>query len=80
MRAIASRIRKLEKLVLRHRAETGPDLAAILLERRRKSAIVEGREPEPDPPRRPLVDAIGRPLLLSEILQQHFKAPVPIKE
>jgi hypothetical protein len=80
MRAIASRIKRLEKLELQHREKTGPDLAAILLERRRKHAIAEGREPEPDPPRGLLVNSSGRPLVLSEILQGHFKASVPVKE
>jgi hypothetical protein len=77
---IARRLRKLEKLVLQRRADTGPDLVAELLERRRKRAIAEGREPEPDPPGGVLVDARGCPLVLSEILQLHFKARLPNKD
>src|SRR2546428_1944652 len=37
-------------VLCQQRAETGPDLVAILLARRRKRAIAEGREPEPDRP------------------------------
>jgi hypothetical protein len=46
MNSIARRLRKLERLELRHRAEPGPSLAAILLERRRRSGIAESREPK----------------------------------
>jgi hypothetical protein len=44
MNAITRRLRKLEKLEFRHRAEPGPSLAAIMLERRRKREIAD--EPE----------------------------------
>ena len=70
MNAIARRLRKLEELQFQHRAEPGPSLAAILLERRRKRAIAEGREPEPDPR---LIDSRGRPLSLADVLLQHRK-------
>ena len=49
--AIARRLRRLEELEFQHRAEPGSSLVAILLERRRKRAIADGREPEPDPPK-----------------------------
>ena len=44
--AITRRLKRLEELEFQHRAELGPSLVAILLERRRKRAIAEGREPE----------------------------------
>ena len=67
-RDIARRLSKLEKLAFQQRAENGPDLAGMLLERRRKRAIAEGREPEPDPPRTPLVDGSGYRLSIAEVL------------
>ena len=70
MNEIARRLRKLEELQFQHRAEPGPSLAAILLERRRKRAIAEGREPEPDPR---LIDSRRRPLSLADVLLQHRK-------
>jgi hypothetical protein len=47
MKAIARRIRRLEDLEVQQQAEEGPDLVAIILERRRKRAMAEGSEPEP---------------------------------
>ena len=69
-RDIARRLRRLEELEFQYREEAGPDLVAILLERRRKRAIAEGREPEPDPR---LIDSRGRPLSLADVLLQHRK-------
>jgi hypothetical protein len=69
--AIARRLRRLEELEFQqHRAEPGPSLAAILLERRRKRAIAEGREPEPDRPAGRFLDSRGRPLSLADVLLQ----------
>jgi hypothetical protein len=73
MNAIARRLRRLEELEFQHRAELGPSPGAILLERRRKRAIAEGREPEPDPPPGRLIDSRGRPLSLADVLLQHRK-------
>ena len=51
----------------------GPDLAGILLERRRKRAIAEGREPEPDPPRRRLVYSSGEVSIADVLLHDRRK-------
>lgn len=67
MRAIDRRLCKLEKLLFQQREEILPDLAGILLERRRKWAIAEGREPEPDPPRARVVYSGGR-VSIAEVL------------
>ena len=68
--AIARRLRRLEELEFQHRAEPGPSLVAILLERRRKRAIADGREPEPDPQPGCYLDSRGRPLSLADIILQ----------
>ena len=73
MKTMARRLKRLEELEFQHRAELGPSLAAILLERRRKRAIAEGREPEPDPPPGRLIDSRGRLLSLADLLLQHRK-------
>ena len=70
MNAIARRLRRLEKLEFQHRAEPGPSLAAILLERRQRYAIAEGREPEPDRPPGRVMDSRGRLLSLADVLLQ----------
>jgi hypothetical protein len=70
MNAIARRLRNLEELQFQHRAEPGPSLAAIMLERRRKSAIAEGREPEPDRLPGRFMDSRGRLLSLADVLLQ----------
>jgi hypothetical protein len=70
MNAIARRLRRLEELEFQHRAEPGPSSAAILLERRRKHTIAEGREPEPDRPPGRFMDSRGRPLSLADVLLQ----------
>jgi hypothetical protein len=57
MNTIARRIKRLEDREFRSRAEQGPNLVAILLERRRKRAIADGREPEPDRPPGRLTDS-----------------------
>jgi hypothetical protein len=67
--AIARRLRRLEELEFQHRAELGPSLVEILLERRRKRAIADGREPEPDP-QPGWVDSRGRPLSLADVILQ----------
>jgi hypothetical protein len=72
-RDIERRIKRLEDPQFRHREETGPDLAAILLERRRKRAIAEGREPEPDPPRARLVYSGGRVSIAEVLLHDRRK-------
>ena len=68
--SFARRLRKLEALEFQYRAELGPSPAAILLERRRKHAIAEGRVPEPDRPLGNLIDSKGRPLSLANVLLQ----------
>jgi hypothetical protein len=68
--AIARRLRRLEELEFQHRAAPGSSLVAILLERRRKRAIADGREPEPDPPPGCYLDSGGRPLSLADIMLQ----------
>jgi hypothetical protein len=70
MNAIARRIKRLEDLEVQQQAESGPDLVAIILERRRKRAIAEGRVPEPDRPPGNLIDSKGRPLSLANVLLQ----------
>jgi hypothetical protein len=69
MSAIASRIKGRDTLELQKREEEGHDLAAILLERRRRRAINEGREPEPDPPKGPLADFLKSRAVLVERVQ-----------
>ena len=68
--AIARRLRRLEELEFQHRAEPGPSLVAILLERRRKRAIADGREPEPDRQPGRYLDSRGRPLSLADVMLQ----------
>jgi hypothetical protein len=68
--AIARRLRKLEEVEFQHRAEPGPSLVAILLERRWKHGIAEGREPEPDPQPGCYVDSRGQPLSLADVILQ----------
>jgi hypothetical protein len=71
---IARRIKRLEDLKFKQRAETGPDLVATLLARRRKHAIAESQEPEPDRPPGP-VDSGGYPFSLADVLPQRRKKP-----
>jgi hypothetical protein len=73
MGAIDRRLSKLEKLLFQQREEILPDLAGILLERRRKRAIAEGREPEPDPPRARLVYSGGRVSIAEVLLHDRRK-------
>jgi len=73
MRAIDRRLSKLEKLLFQQREEILPDLAGILLERRRKRAIAEGREPEPDPPRARVVYSGGRVSIAEVLLHDRRK-------
>ena len=69
LKTIVKRRKRLEDLEFQHRAELGPSPVAILLERRRKFAIAEGREPEPDrPPGR--YDSRGRPLSIADVMLQ----------
>jgi hypothetical protein len=75
MGAIARRIKRLENLRFQNQAESGPDLVAIFLARRRKRAIAEGREPGPDPPPGPFLDSSGHPLTLAAVLLQRRKRP-----
>jgi hypothetical protein len=70
MTAIARRIKRLEEQSFQKQEEAGPGPVADLLARRRKYAIAEGREPEPDPPPGPLIDSEGGRLSLSDILLQ----------
>jgi hypothetical protein len=79
MNTIARRIKRLEDREFRSRAEQGPNLAAILLEQRRKRAIAEGREPEPDRPPGRLTDSSGRRLSLADVLLQNRKRLVPVE-
>jgi hypothetical protein len=77
MNAIAKRIKRLENLEAQQQAESGPDLVAIILERRRKRAIAEGREPEPEqsrerPPER-FMDSSGRCFSLADVILQARK-------
>jgi hypothetical protein len=71
--SFARRLRKLEELEFQQRADSGPSLAAILLERRRKSAIAEGRELELDRPSGPFIDSPGRLVSLADVLLQRRK-------
>src|SRR5512147_2920236 len=68
MKSIARRIARLEERALRQRQEAEPSPAEILLERRRKHALAEGREPEPDREFRVHLDGKGRRLSLADIL------------
>jgi hypothetical protein len=72
MKAIARRLKKLEDLEIQQR-DSGPSLVAVLLARRRRRAIAEGREPEPDPPPEGRFDSSGKPLLISEILRKRWR-------
>lgn len=67
--SIHRRIRRLEEK-LRNRAESGPSIAEIIRERRRKSLLAEGEEPEPERPRLPCFDERGRPLKIAEIIRR----------
>ena len=72
--AFAQTTQETEELEFQHRAEPGPSLVAILLERRRKRAIADGREPEPDPQPGCYLDSRGQPLSLGDaILQSRAK-------
>jgi hypothetical protein len=72
-RDIARRIKRLEELSFEQRAEDGPDLVGIVLERRRKRAIAEGREPEPDPPRARLVYTGGEVSIADVLLHDRME-------
>ena len=80
--SIDRRIRRLEE-ELRNRAESGPSLAEIIRERRRKRLAEDGEAPEPERPRLPPVDERGRPLSIGETirrarfmrLQEQMQAP-----
>jgi len=50
MKAIARRLKKLEDLQAKQRADPEAGLGSIMSERRRKRLIAEGREPEPERP------------------------------
>ena len=76
MNSIARRIRRLENLALRYRAESGPNPVDVLMERRRKCAIAEGRKPEPDRPPTRWIDSNGRCLSLAEILLENRRIRV----
>jgi hypothetical protein len=67
--SIDRRIRRLEEK-LRNRAESGPSIAEIIRERRRKRLLAEGKDPEPERPRLPSFDERGRPLKIGEIIRQ----------
>ena len=71
IRDIARRLRKLEELDFQQRVDSGPSLVAILLERRRKRAIADGGEPEPDSQPGCYVDSRGRLLSLADVLLQN---------
>ncbi len=71
MKAIARRIKRLEDFELQNRPESELSLVDVVLERRRKRAIAEGREPEPDPPPKRAIDSSGRALSLADILLQN---------
>ena len=77
MNAIARRIKRLENLEIQQQAESGPDLVAIILERRRKRAIAEGRDPEPERSRERspehLLDSSGRRFSLADVMLQARK-------
>ena len=77
MNAIARRIKRLENLKVQQQSESGPALVATILERRRKRAIAEGREPEPERSRERspewLRDSRGRCFSLADIMLQARK-------
>lgn len=73
MNSIIRRIKRLEKIQFQYRTESGPSLAEILLERRRKRAIREGREPEGPRPPGCFTDSKGRPLALADVLLKNRK-------
>lgn len=72
MNSITRRIRRLESLLL-HSEES---LVDVLLERRRRRALAEGRPPEPHRPQGRLVDANGRCPSLADILLKNRKRHV----
>ncbi len=75
--ALARRIKRLEGLEIQQRQESGPDLVAIIMERRRKRAIAEGREPEPERSRErapsSFLDSSGRRCSLADVMLQARK-------
>jgi len=80
MKVMERRIRRLEAFRARHHAE--PDLAALIIERRRKRLIAEGKEPEPDPPRddQSDVDSDGRPLGLADLILKYRRRRIESAE
>ena len=74
-KTIVRRIRRLEDLQLRCQPESGPSLADIFIERRRKRALAEGREP--DPPSGQRMDSRARHLSLADVLLENRKARRP---
>jgi hypothetical protein len=71
LKAISRRIKRLEDLKFRQRPKSGPDLAAIMLERRRKRALAEGREPGPRRSPRRLEVLRDRPITFADVLIQN---------
>jgi hypothetical protein len=68
MRMIERRIARLEAGQRRVR-ESGPSIAEIIRERRRKRKAENGEPPEPERPTAPLLDSTGRPLNIGETIR-----------
>jgi hypothetical protein len=68
MRVIERRIARLEAAQRRVR-ESGPSIAEIIRERRRKRKAESGEPPEPERPPGPLFDSTGRRLNIGETIR-----------
>lgn len=70
MKTIARRITKLEERFAPRIDHQTRSIVEAIRESRRRRLAAEGREPEPDPPKRSLVDARDPPLTLSEAFRR----------
>jgi hypothetical protein len=75
LKSISRRIKRLENLKFHQRPKSGPHLAAIMVERRRKHALTEGRKPAPPRPPGRLVVLRDCPITFADVLIQNRRRP-----
>jgi hypothetical protein len=70
MKTMARRVHRLEKQFAPRLDDQGRSIADVIRERRHRRLAAEGKEPEPELPRRreDYYDAHGRPLSVAEII------------
>jgi hypothetical protein len=70
MKTMARRVNQLEKQFAPRLDDQGRSIADVIRERRRRRLAAEGREPEPELPRRreDYLDESGRPLSIAQII------------